>query len=113
MVAIPRRILTEPVVLVSGMGFDARGELTYSGSTVVSGSGYLKTNREYQVTPAGIVTFDRVEVLTDPGEMNPKPGDKIEAHSKTFRIGNVRPVVDRDGSTVVNIADVQEVTPNA
>ena len=113
MVAIPKRILTEAVVLVSGMGFDGDGELTYSGSTLISGSGYLKTDYEHQVTPAGILTFDRVEVLTDPEEMNPRPGDKIQAHSKTFRVGHVRPVVDRDGFAVVNVADVKEVTPDA
>jgi hypothetical protein len=43
MVVVPRRILTDPVVLVSGCGFDAYGELTYSGSIPVSGSAYLKT----------------------------------------------------------------------
>jgi len=111
MAVIPRRILTEPVVLTSGMGWDENGELTYTGSTLVSGSGYLKTSHEYQVTPAGILTFDRVEVLTDPEEMNPKPGDKIETHARTFRVGPVRPIADRDGVCVVNIADVQEITP--
>jgi hypothetical protein len=50
---------------------------------------------------------------TDPEEMNPRPGDQLLAHHKTFRVGNVRPVVDRDGVPVVNVADVQEVTPDA
>ena len=112
MVAVPRRILTEAVVLTSGMGFDDNGEYIYSGSTPVSGSGYLKTTHEYQVTPAGIFTFDRVEVLTDPDQMNPAPGDQLLAHAKTFRVGNVRPIVDRDGVTVVNIASVTEIEPN-
>ena len=109
MVSIPRRILTQPLVLTSGMGFDERGEPTYSGSTLASGSGYLKTTRELATTPAGIAVFDRVEVFSDPEEMTPRPGDQLETQDKTFRVRNVRPIADRDGSIVLHVSDVQEI----
>lgn len=109
MVSVPRRILTEPIVLVTGTGFDVFGELTYSGQAVVSGSGYLKTSRELTVTAAGIASVDRLEVLTDPEQMTPQPGDKIHAQANTFRVRSVRPIADRDGAIVLHLSEVQEV----
>lgn len=109
MVAIPKRILTEPIVLITGTGFDGFGELAYSGQAVVSGSGYLKTTRELTVTAAGIASVDRLEMLSDPEEMTPRPGDKIQAQAKSFRVRHVRPVADRDGVIVVHISEVQEL----
>ncbi len=109
MVGTPRHIFTTPVVLVSGVGFDAFGELTFSGSVPVSGSGYLKTTQQYQVTNAGIETLNLVEVFTDPAELAPAVGDQFQAQATTYRVTQVRPVIDRDGFHALDIAQLKQV----
>lgn len=109
MVGTPRHIFTTPVVLVSGMGSDAYGELTFSGSVPVSGTAYLKTTQQYQVTSAGIETLILVEAFTDPAELAPSVGDQLQVHTTTYRVTQVRPVIDRDGFHALDIAQLKEV----
>ena len=109
MVGTPRHIFTTPVVLVSGMGFDDFGELTFSGSVPASGSGYLKTTQQYQITNAGIETLNLVEIFTDPQELIPTVGDQLQAQATTYRVTQIRPVIDRDGFRALDISQLKEV----
>jgi len=109
MVGVPRHIFTTPIVLVSGMGFDDFGELTFSGSIPVSGTAHFKTSVDYAATNAGIETLTRVEVFTDPAELSPSAGDQLQAQSLTYRVTQVRPVIDRDGFRAVDISQLKEV----
>lgn len=109
MVDTPTRILTTPVVLVSGIGFDGFGELTFTGSIPVSGSAYLKTTQQYQVTNAGIETLNLVEIFTDRVKLAPSVGDQLQAQAITYRVTQVRPVVDQDGFHALDISQLKEV----
>ena len=116
MVFVPRHRFNTNLVLTSGMGFDDFGELTYSGSTPVSGTGYLKTTSQYQVTNAGIETFELVEAFTDPSELTLSAGDQLEVTSgpavvsgTTHRVTSVRPIVGVDGFHALDISTLQEV----
>jgi hypothetical protein len=109
MVGVPRLIFTTPIVLVSGVGFDDFGELTFSGSVPVSGSAYLKTSQQYAVTNAGIETLNLTEAFTDPRELFPTVGDQLQAQAITYRATQVRPVIDRDGFHAVDISQLKEV----
>ena len=82
MIFIPNHLFNTNLVLTSGMGFDDDGELSFAGSTLVSGTGFLKSTDEYTVTNAGIVTATHVQIFTSPEVMVPAVGDKIEVTSR-------------------------------
>lgn len=116
MVFIPRHRFNTRMVLTSGMGFDSHGEVTYSGSAVVSGIGYLKSTDEYAVTNAGIATVTRNELFTAPDQMLPRVGDRFEVTSgpaissgTRYRVTNVRAIVDLDGFHALDIANLTEL----
>jgi hypothetical protein len=109
MVGTPRHLFTTQVVIFSGTGFDDFGELVASGSIPVSGSAYVKTTQLYSVTNAGIESFNLVEIFTDPAELIPSVGDQLQIQSLTYRVTQVRPVIDRDGFHAVDISQLKEV----
>ena len=109
MVSAPSRIFNEPLVLTSGTGFDSFGELTISGSTPVSGTGYVKTTHQYAITNGAIESFNLIEAFTDPTQLTPEVGDQLLADTKTYRVTQVRPVIDQDGFHVLDISQLKEV----
>ena len=116
MIFIPDHLFNTNLVLTSGMGFDDDGELTFAGSTLVSGTGYVKSTDEYTVTNAGIVTATRVQAFTSPAVMTPSVEDKIEVTSgpvvssgTTYRVTSVRAVVDLDGFHATDVSQLEEI----
>jgi hypothetical protein len=116
MIFVPNHLFNTNLVLTSGMGFDDYGEIHYTGSALVSGTGYLKSTDEFAVTNQGLQTVTRVEVFTSPAVMVPAVGDKLEVTSgpaissgTTYRVTNVRAVVDVDGFHALNVSQLQEI----
>lgn len=116
MIATPRHLFNHNVVLTSGMGFDSYAEVDYTGSVPVSGSGLLKTTDEFAVTSAGVQTITRTSLTSDPAELPVSVRDKIEVTSgpavvsgTTYRVTNMRAVVDSDGFHVLDISQLEEV----
>lgn len=115
MVFIPSHRFNTNLVLTTGTGFDDFGELSFAGSVLTSGTGYLKSTDEFNVNNGKIETVTRVEVFTSPAVMTPSVGDQMEVTSgpplvsgTTYRVTNVRAVVDVDGFHAVDISTLQE-----
>jgi hypothetical protein len=116
MIFIPSHRFNTNLVLTSGMGFDDFGEINYTGSALVSGTGYLKSTDEFNINNGRIETVTRVEVFTSPAVMTPSVGDQMEVTSgspivsgTTYRVTNVRAVVDVDGFEALTISQLQEI----
>jgi hypothetical protein len=115
MIFIPRHRFNTKLVVVSGMGFDSHGEMTYSGSTPVSGTGYLRSTDEFAVTNAGIATITRNELFTSP-ELHTGVGDRVQVMSGpttisglSYRVITVRNIVDVDGFEGLRISQLTEL----
>lgn len=115
MTFIPSHLFNQNLVLTSGMGFDDFGEIDYTGSTLVSGTGFIKTSDEIIVTNGTADTVTKVQAFTSPLVFTPSVGDQFEVTSgppissgTTYQITNVRANVDGGGFHAVDISTLQE-----
>ena len=112
---VPKHLWNTNIVLTSGMGSDDFGEIDYTGSALVSGTGYLKGKDEIIVTNGVVETVTNVTVVTSPLDFSPSVGDQLEVTSGppttsgiTYLITNVRNIVDGTSFHAADISTLQE-----
>ena len=115
MIFVPRHLFNTQIVLASGMGNDDFGEIDYTGSTLISGTGYIKMADEIIVTNGLVETVTKVQAFTAPLDFTPSVGDRFEvtsgplpASGTTYLITNIRPIVDGNGFHATDISTLQE-----